>query len=815
MKFLEAILGVKYAQYMSIRYKIFLILGASQVLLLAALTMTFGVLITSVKNEPQNQRAIELARSFQRELEHKDEKLKLLVSELLKNPATFSILEAGLKNRNTFVQNQKYLQEIMDRYSLSIFEVGDRQGRVVYRVHRPEDYGDSKAGQPLIQTALRGQYSSTLETGHSGLGFRVTGPLSGMGTLLIGQVVDSHFAETISGKESVHLAIYEKDKMLTASSRMIENFLVLGDNKNLPSHTRIDHQGSPYYFVQLPYEDKGMSSMNLNFKILIDEKELSLVSKKIWVSFVIVACVIFLAIFFISYLFSRDIVNAVKSLNFAMKNIDLTKTDDIKVNRKDEIGQMSAAFLDMKKDLYQHQHRLEELVQQKTLELQNTLQDLRKIKEQQDGDYFLTSLLIKPLSGNKCHSENVSVETFERQKKVFTFRNKRSEIGGDLSVVQEIYLKGKKYIVFLNADAMGKSIQGAGGVLVMGTVFKSLITRTQQIPAMQERHPERWLKDSFLELQDVFVSFDGTMLLSAVIGLVDDGTGTIYYINAEHPWVVLYRDGKANFIENELLIRKIGFAETELPESFCIKVYQLYPGDVIIVGSDGRDDILMGEGSQGERLINEDETEFLKRVEEGGGSLTQIEKAILAQGELTDDFSLIRIGFLEGKVITTNGDIQDIKNSHVIRDAIQCYKDGKISESIRFFEEAITDNPDQSFCLRELSKLYIKTKEFNKAIDLSERYIASKPHDTDFLYYIAYAYKQKKSYEHSIDYAERLRLRDPQNVRNLVLLSELYMHVGNFERSESVLSSLRSIDPENPKLKRLSDFMVQKTAVLV
>ena len=52
--------------------------------------------------------------------------------------------------------------------------------------------------------------------------------------------------------------------------------------------------------------------------------------------------------------------------------------------------------------------------------------------------------------------------------------------------------------VFLNADAMGKSMQGAGGALVAGAVFNSIIERTMLSPTVQNQYPERWLKNSFV-----------------------------------------------------------------------------------------------------------------------------------------------------------------------------------------------------------------------------------------------------------------------------------------------------------------------------
>jgi hypothetical protein len=77
---------------------------------------------------------------------------------------------------------------------------------------------------------------------------------------------------------------------------------------------------------------------------------------------------------------------------------------------------------------------------------------------------------------------------------------------------------------------MGKSIQGAGGVLVLGTVFKSIIQRTISTAAGKNVYPERWLKNAFIEMHKAFESFDGSMLMSTVFGLIDEVTGdNVFY----------------------------------------------------------------------------------------------------------------------------------------------------------------------------------------------------------------------------------------------------------------------------------------------
>ncbi|MCB1179847.1 MAG: SpoIIE family protein phosphatase, partial [Leptospiraceae bacterium] len=260
---------------------------------------------------------------------------------------------------------------------------------------------------------------------------------------------------------------------------------------------------------------------------------------------------------------------------------------------------------------------LEHKVELRTAELRESLNHVQKLKFQQDGDYFLTSLLIKPLMVNEVHSDKVKIDFFIKQKKTFEFKNKIHEIGGDICIANNITLKNKNYCVFVNGDAMGKSIQGAGGALVLGVVFRAVISRTQINPS--NRTPEQWLKSCFVELQNVFVSFDGSMLISVVMGLVDESTGMLFYINAEHPWVILYRDNIASFLEDSLSMRKIGMIG--LDGDLQVKTFHLQPEDSLLIGSDGRDDLLLRINEKGERIINEDENLFLRTVEEGKGDL--------------------------------------------------------------------------------------------------------------------------------------------------------------------------------------------------
>lgn len=421
-------------------------------------------------------------------------------------------------------------------------------------------------------------------------------------------------------------------------------------------------------------------------------------------------------------------------------------------------------FLQIHREVESLNNDLEEKVLKRTEELQHSLTEIQSLKVQQDGDYFLTSLLINPLTSNKIENtlEDFDVQFYSKQKKAFEFRERKLEIGGDINIVDRIQLKGKEFIAFVNGDAMGKSMQGAGGALVLGVIFHSVVTRTNSKRDSMNKGPETWLKECYIELQNVFETFDGSMLISVIMGLIDVKSGCMFYFNAEHPWSVLYRDERASFIETSLEIRKIG--TMGIPTDFRIRCFLLEPGDVIFLGSDGRDDLLIGRNAQGERIINEDETQFLHCVEEGRAELEPTVQSILTKGELTDDLSLIRIAY---------------------------------NPDSTFIDDYRSQLNDKITYLTQTAKTALKDKNYQEASLNFSLAVEESPMNTENYYYASYAYKFNRNYQEALNYGERLYLREPNHLNNLLNLADVHRFLGNTTRANFLLNKIDLIDPEN------------------
>ena len=306
-------------------------------------------------------------------------------------------------------------------------------------------------------------------------------------------------------------------------------------------------------------------------------------------------------------------------------------------------NQMVASIRLARAKLEDYANHLEDKVSKRTEELERALEEMRMLKVRQDGDYFLTSLLLDPLHVNHVREGNVRVEFLVKQRKEFQFRHWNRAIGGDLCIAHSLDLGGEECVVYLNADAMGKSMQGAGGALVTGCVFEAFVQRTLRSEELSRMEPEEWLSNAFLQLDLALDSFGGSMLVSAVLGLVESGSGRMHHLNAEHPWSVVLRSGKVFFLPTERVCWKLGVGEKNevIPE-----VFQLEAGDVLIAGSDGRDDLVIPSGGS-EYIVNEDENLFLRHVDRAGGRLDKILEAIQQSGDLIDDLSLLRLSFRE------------------------------------------------------------------------------------------------------------------------------------------------------------------------
>jgi hypothetical protein len=481
-------------------------------------------------------------------------------------------------------------------------------------------------------------------------------------------------------------------------------------------------------------------------------------------------------IFYLIYSALKDIEGAMDDLKSGGSGLIFTKSID------SEFVKVATGISDAARTIKDYQANLEQKIAERTRELQESLGQVRALKGQQDGDYFLTSLLLKPLNGNYANNRQIKVEIFVRQKKSFEFKTKTNEIGGDICLAHSIRLRGRDYTLFLNGDAMGKSMQGAGGSLVLGAVMQSIVERTKLSPKEQVLYPERWLKAVFLELQKTFESFDGSMLISVVMGLADEKNGFIYFINAEHPWSAILRDNKAFFVEDSLTLRKLG----TLGVSMGIKVQtcELRPGDTFVIGSDGRDDLMLGTDESGARIINEDETLFLRLLEQSKGNLKELYELSSKTGEITDDYSLMALRYEpEPESSELRAGIRQ-----KISQARRLLREKNYAAATALLTDAYAVSQDDVHLMRALAHLALKSDRLADAADYFERYSDACPGDTQAIETLGTLFTRLGEYEKALDVLNRLRIREPQDERLRQMVARVLKLQGKDQAAEELLA---------------------------
>lgn len=415
-----------------------------------------------------------------------------------------------------------------------------------------------------------------------------------------------------------------------------------------------------------------------------------------------------------------------------------------------------------------------------------------KTLEKQHGDYFLLRLLLEPLLKFQIPKSTVSVNTYLQQHKTFPFKGKTHSLGGDYIYVDELILAGEKYIFATNADAMGKSLQGASGAIVYGVLINTLIQRTKLRDSESAKSPERWLKEAYSEIDTVFQTFGGAMIVSAILMLIHE-SGTVFHLNAEHPSLVLYRAGKAIQFSSENQVFKLGTGVSI--DDFAIQVFKLKKNDYLILASDGRDDILIADAQKKRAVMNHTEDIFGESLEAAEGDLGKCIELMGQRGRFSDDLSIIMIHIPENAEQTKSEKLSELA------DAALATSPEAVAEFISEYAVQITD--DEKLITRVMN-FFIQEKAYTLGCELSQTLLKASPYSNRLLYFASYLARKAGRYSEAAEFGERLRYRAPKHLPNLLNACYTYLKAGNQKRARFMYERAAALDPEHRHTKILA-----------
>ncbi|MBR33234.1 MAG: hypothetical protein CMN77_18185 [Spirochaetaceae bacterium] len=487
------------------------------------------------------------------------------------------------------------------------------------------------------------------------------------------------------------------------------------------------------------------------------ESEFSLVNRTRRILVAVILISVFVA-GLLGLIISRILSRPLLDLTHAVEKV---QNRDFKVRLKtksgDEFGRLAQAFNSMVGEIESYTLHMEDIVIRKTGELRSTLRRVKDLKNQQDSDYYLTTMLANPLLKNGNTSETVHTDFLIEYKKKFKYQKWEAELGGDLCVTGNLDFDGESHTFFFNGDASGGALQGAGGSLIMGALVNSILVRAT---GHRLTDAAGWMVATLQELHRVFQEFQGEMHVGCVLGLIHDRSGNLQYVNAGHPRSVLYSNGLTRFLENEVYAKRIG------QEGFKLQVqrFQLETGDVLIAGSDGRDTILLGKQRNDEKIINQDPDQFLDVVRKGRAELHGIREVLYSLGEPTDDISIMRIAYRE-----------------------TVHPAGASAGS-----ESLVD---------EVEKL-IELSEYETALSLLEGM-----EDENFFkhYYSGLCYSRTGNQARALESLQEARNLVGERASVLYLLGQVYAEAGRRFAAIEVLQKAAFLQPEDDRVKALLD----------
>lgn len=284
-----------------------------------------------------------------------------------------NLLINGLLTANK-AQISSYINPLYHRFKentgLSIMEIGDADGTVLFRAHNPTKSGDDKSSNASIASALSGNAVSGMESGTSGLAVRAIHPIISsnkvVGTIQIGY--SDVFFDTFKATSSADIDVYSSASLLYASNE--EDFDLIGTSlADLGSQIEQDvakaYLGEHFiskstqkiHYYKPIYDAVGSTIIGV-FRITYD---ITAINSRIQTMFIFNGLILIVLIVFIIVLIFYFLKKIISPIKLIAAEIDLIAQYDLSskalsdnkklIKDRTEIGRISNATLQMAHNL--------------------------------------------------------------------------------------------------------------------------------------------------------------------------------------------------------------------------------------------------------------------------------------------------------------------------------------------------------------------------------------------------------------------------------------------------------------------------------
>lgn len=428
-----------------------------------------------------------------------------------------------------------------------------------------------------------------------------------------------------------------------------------------------------------------------------------------------------------------------------------------------EFSYIEYALMEMAWEIDEHRKNLELKVQERTEDLERTMNELKLRDEQIQKQLDMASVIQRSILPSRLDDWN---------ELKFAVRYRAMEkIGGDFYDVFQ--LKDNK-IGILMADVSGHGIPAALVTAMAkisfgnaGTLFSSPRRIFQEVNRNIIDH---------MKTQDYMTCF--------MVAIDDDYNVT--YSNASHQKAILLHSekGEVDYLDTNGLF--LGALE-EARDTYEEKITTLEYGDRLILYTDG---IPEAQNEAKEEYSHERfEASILKHKEEDLESfidslLVDVRDHIGTMGAI-DDISILVVELAWDEAIDIIKYSKKMINSH------------KYLEAIDMLESGLKKYPDNQKILYNLGKNYFRINNFSKAVQTLDRYIENDKKNKFAFYINGAAHYQMMDYRTAIEKFNLALGLDPNMSNALFALGMCYKNLSEYEEATQIFERVMNIDAGN------------------
>ncbi len=433
------------------------------------------------------------------------------------------------------------------------------------------------------------------------------------------------------------------------------------------------------------------------------------------------------------------------------------------ISLETETAAIEYGLMEMAWEIEEHRQNLEKKVEQRTIELQSVLSDLKLRDDQIQKQLDMASVIQRSILPGEIDDWNelkFSVRYIAMEK-----------IGGDFYDVHQ-----------LKDDRLGIMIADVSGHGIPAALVTTMAKISFGNAGSKYESPRRIFQEVNQNILDHVKTQD---YMTCFMVSVDDEYRVIYS-NASHQKAIHLKtaEGSVEYLDTNGLF--IGAIE-EARDSYEEKTTNLNYSDRLILYTDGIPEAL-----------NEERKEF---------SIERLEKVILDNRDLPlEEFSDAIINSVQRFV--KNAQIEDDITLLVIElardEAVDVVKNSRklISEhryydAIQLLEEGLLRYPDNQKILYALSKDYFRVNNYNKSIQNIEKYLVNDRKNKYAFYICGASYYQMMDFTTAITYYEKAMELDPNFVNALFALGMCYKKKGEKARAQSTFQRVVSMDADN------------------